>query len=484
MTRRVAVNAVWNVGGQLVSAGIGLVALPWLLALLGPARLGLFTLALGLIGFSGLFDLGLSRALTQVVSSALGEGRPRDIVAATTWRVIGLLVLCGCVWSGLVWWATPHLVGWADSLKGALAVEATLGLHAMALSIPFALGATGAAGALQGLQKFRLLNAWRMPLTVLQFGLPIAAAALTADAGWVIAALAVTRVVSFALWARLLHGFLPWSRSGRGNREDFGRALRFGGWLSVSNLIGPIMVYADRFYLASLFPPAAVAHYTVPFDVTVRVTSLPQTAMNALFPALAEERLRPERSEEPVLVSFQAMLAILLPGLVTVALFAHTLLSWWLDPAFAASATPVLQALLLGVLFNAAAHPPYAFLQALGRSDLTAKLHLVELPLFAFLLVGLVKAFGMPGAALAWSARVAIDAVLLFLTAAALHPGMRRVLGLSSIWLSVAAGILIVVILEPRALVSWALAFLIWAVCARMLVRLWRRWQKAGGNGP
>ena len=86
MSRKVAHNALWNVGGQLVSLGVGLVALPILLHALGAARLGVFTLALGLIGFSGLFDLGLSRALTQTVSSSLGMGRSRGQLAALVRR--------------------------------------------------------------------------------------------------------------------------------------------------------------------------------------------------------------------------------------------------------------------------------------------------------------------------------------------------------------------------------------------------------------
>ena len=59
MSRKIARNALWNVAGTLASLAVGLVALPVLLHALGAARLGIFTLALGLIGFSGLLDLGL-----------------------------------------------------------------------------------------------------------------------------------------------------------------------------------------------------------------------------------------------------------------------------------------------------------------------------------------------------------------------------------------------------------------------------------------
>jgi O-antigen/teichoic acid export membrane protein len=110
MSRNVAKNALWNVGGQLASLSVGLVALPLLLHELGAARLGVFTLALGLIGFSGLFDLGLGRALTQTVSSSLGQGRSQGEVAALVSHVIGLLAAVGTLWTVALWWAAPFLV--------------------------------------------------------------------------------------------------------------------------------------------------------------------------------------------------------------------------------------------------------------------------------------------------------------------------------------------------------------------------------------
>jgi O-antigen/teichoic acid export membrane protein len=450
MSRKVAHNALWNVGGQLVSLGVGLVALPILLHALGAARLGVFTLALGLIGFSGLFDLGLSRALTQTVSSSLGLGRSRAQLAALVWRVIGLLAGFGVLWLVALWWAAPFLVERLFSLGGEMARETLFGLRALALSIPFALAATGAMGTLEGLQQFRLLSLWRMPMSLLQFGLPVIVALIRPDIGWVIAALAATRVVWMALWLMQLQRLLPREPGIRASRDDLRHALHFGGWLSVSNLIGPLMVYADRFYLASLFPPATVAYYTVPFDTATRATSLPQTAMSALFPALAETQARPEASTRLLALAIRAVVVLVLPAVLVVAVFAHPLLAVWLNASFAGPATPVLQLLLIGIFLNSAAHLPYALLQAHGRSDLTAKLHLLELPVFAVLLIAGVHWFGITGAALAWTLRVALDAALLYLTAWWLQRPLRLMLakGVGLLCLACAAFLLVVYVLQ------------------------------------
>ena len=151
--RRVAHNVIWNVAGTLASLGVGVAALPVLLHALGTARLGVFTLALGLIGFSGLLDLGLGRSLTQTVASTLGVGRPRPQVAALVWRVLRLLALFGLLWAALLWWLVPPVVQDLFHLHGALEGETVFGLRAVALSMPLALVATGAMGALEGIHE-------------------------------------------------------------------------------------------------------------------------------------------------------------------------------------------------------------------------------------------------------------------------------------------------------------------------------------------
>ena len=82
----------------------------------------------------------------------------------------------------------------------------------------------------------------------------------------------------------------------------------------------------------------------------------------------------------------------------------------------------------VGVLLNSLALIPYSLIQGLGRPDVTAKLHLLELPLYIALVWVLVKNLGLPGAALAWTLRMGIDALLLFGAAWRLRLATLRVL--------------------------------------------------------
>lgn len=479
MSRKVAHNALWNVGGTLASLGVGLLALPVLLHALGETRMGVFTLALGLIGFSGLLDLGLGRALTQTVASSLGSGRPRAAVAALVWHVLRLLALAGVAWAALLWCLMPWVAEHLFHLQGPLKAETVFGLRMVALSLPFALVATGAMGALEGIQAFRRVSTLRALLSVAQFGLPTLAVLLKPDVGWAVAALAASRALSMTVWLYGLRCEFSRETTVAHAPEDLRHLLRFGGWLSLSNVIGPLMVYADRFYLATVLAPAQVAYYAVPYDAVFRVTSLPMTALNALFPALAEARHETARTASLLVAAMRAMVALLLPPVVLAIAFATTLLTFWLGAGFAEHAAHIFQWLLLGVLVNSCAHVPYAALQAEGRADLTARLHLLELPLFAVFLVGSVWRWGVEGAAIAWALRVSLDALLLYISAWRLQLALRAA-WTSGIWLLlIAAGVALMALgLQPLAL-RLALAIGVCAICGWQLLRLIRQWRQS-----
>ena len=69
--------------------------------------------------------------------------------------------------------------------------------------------------------------------------------------------------------------------------------------------------------------------------------------------------------------------------------------------------------LLLGFWANSLGRIAYAQLHAQGRPDIPARAHLAELVPYAITLLLALAAFGVPGAALAWTLRCAIDAAVL-----------------------------------------------------------------------
>jgi O-antigen/teichoic acid export membrane protein len=113
----------------------------------------------------------------------------------------------------------------------------------------------------------------------------------------------------------------------------------------------------------------------------------------------------------------KTILLILSPLLLVLGVSAHWILLHWLGPAFALQGTGVMRVLCIGVLINGLAFIPFGFIQGIGRPDLTAKFHMMEIPLYLLCLWMLGTRMGILGVAWAWAIRVTLDFMLLIITA-------------------------------------------------------------------
>lgn len=193
--------------------------------------------------------------------------------------------------------------------------------------------------------------------------------------------------------------------------------IGFGGWITGSNILIPLFVYVDRFFIGTLLPIKALAYYSVPRDLTTRLGMLPAALGNVLFPAFStlasnqsQHRLRRTlaRSTKYILAS------MVLPTVVLI-LFAEDILIFWLGNDFAAEGTDAFRLLVIAFLFNSVGFIVRALIEGIGRPDILTKLHLVELPIYFGLTYVLIGRLGITGAALAWCLRTAWNIPILFL---------------------------------------------------------------------
>jgi O-antigen/teichoic acid export membrane protein len=191
--------------------------------------------------------------------------------------------------------------------------------------------------------------------------------------------------------------------------------LRFGGWLTVSNIVSPIMVNLDRFMIAGLLPLASVAYYVTPYELVTKLLIIPTAVLGVMFPALtAAYATDRERMTRLVDQSVRAILLLLFPATLVLVALAHEGLAWWISPTFAQQGATVLQVLAIGVLVNCAVgQVAYTAIQGAGRPDVTARVHLLELPLYLGILWLFARSFGLVGVAGAWTLRVCGDAAIL-----------------------------------------------------------------------
>jgi O-antigen/teichoic acid export membrane protein len=175
------------------------------------------------------------------------------------------------------------------------------------------------------------------------------------------------------------------------------------------------MVTLDRFLIGAMVSMAAVAYYATPYEIVTKLWLIPGALVGVMFPAFSTS-LAQDRGRAALLYgrSVKYILLILFPMVLLIVVLAADGLKLWLGPEFAENSARVLQWLAAGVFLNSLAQVPFALVQGAGRPDLTAKLHLIELPCYLLALWWLIHVRGIEGAAIAWTGRVAIDAMVLF----------------------------------------------------------------------
>lgn len=464
--RLLARNGAWNVLGLSLPLVVAFFAIPRLIETLGTDRFGLLGIIWTAIGYFSLFDLGVGRALTTLVAGRLGHERTEDL-PRLVWTALAIMAGAGAVAAILVAALAPWLIGDVLNVPPVLQGEAWQAMRILAATLPVVILSAGFIGVLEAHQRFSLINAVRIPLGAFTFLGPLMAVQYAPSLVAATGALAAARLVACLAYFGQCLWIVPALRSAAAfDRGLVGPLLSFGGWLTVSNVVGPLMVYFDRLLTGAVLTMSAVAYYVTPYEVVTRFWVLPTAVVGVLYPALTTAFA----ADEARLVrlfgrAVDGLLLVMLPPLALVVLFAPEGLALWLGGEFAAKSTAVLRWLALGVFINSLGRVPHALVQGVGRPDLTAKLHLMELLPYAGALWLLVRYIGIEGAAAAWTARIVLDTAALFWLAGRVIPAVRPESHRALVLIS-AGTILIPLLTLAQGLASksaWAFLLLVFA---------------------
>jgi O-antigen/teichoic acid export membrane protein len=411
---RVAHNTLLNFLGLAVPLAVAFFVMPIAARQLGPARFGLLGLAWAVTEYLILFDLGLGRAIVRFVADALQQrqGAVSEIVSVAT----SSQVLAGTLGGVAFAWAAPTFVHLVFKMSPTISDEAIGMFRVVGFSLPVVLLLSSLRGILEGAQRFDLSNAIKMLSSAASVTIPAIGAAHDASLPTIMWFVLLSRVIVCCLYAGAIHRALPalrWTPPRQWTRLK--ELLSFGGWVAISSGLSPILIYFDRFALGSIAGMAMVGFYTAPYEGVSRLLLVPVSLIGSLLPALSALVARGERDSVGAIVasSMRTLLVVMAAPLAIVFAFAPELLHVWLGKAYADQSSTALRILAFGVLANAMAHPPFITLYAVGRPDLPAKFHLLELVIHVPLTIVLVTHFGIVGAAAAWSSRVTFDLWLL-----------------------------------------------------------------------
>ena len=406
---RIARSTLINLAGLLIPTVVSLATVPLYLRWIGEVRYGVLLLAFTLLGYFGAFDLGLGRAVAQrVARQESAEERNHTFWTAFILSA-GMGVLGGVILYFLGHWLFADIFQIPAALRG----EAQKAIPWLAAIVPLIALISVLAGTLEARQAFLSLNASQIIGVIGLQTFPLLSVALGhGSIAALIAAALAGRLMGVLVMFWLTARRLPFSGWPALHRAEIGPLLRFGGWISVSGAVIPLLTIVDRLIIGARLGAAAVTAYTVPFNLTQRFTYLPSALNTTLFPRFSQTQADDNKNLMKNAVT--SLIAIQTPFIIMAILLIHPFLNLWIGASLANQSAPVAIILLIGIWINGPSYPCYSYLQAIGRPDIMTKFYLIQLlPFLAFLWV-LIGYFGIIGAAIAWSARMAVDAIAWF----------------------------------------------------------------------
>ncbi len=401
---------------------------PSLIDRIGSERFGFLALAWGLVGYAGVLDLGIGRAVTQKLASM--QGVDRAVEAVRVFRsgvritqlagLTGGFLLLGVLIIAVDQFPNPKTVGRSEIFFAGALVALTLPVQSLSSTY---------RGVNEAYGNFVGIGALRIALGIATFGTPFLVSLVSVDLLWLVSTVLLTRLGALVAYRVLAFRSLPTIHDYSDTDADRLTMLalfRFGGWYTVSAVLAPVFMQADRFFVGMLISAAAVTAYVLPYEIVIQSLIVVGAVTTVLFPAISRAVSSAEGQAEKIYRFWLIRVGLgmsLLTGTLAVAMPA--LLEVWLGNLIGDDSASVGRILCAGVLLNSLGAVTFSYLHAKGWVRPTALAHLFEAPIFLAALYWGITNFGIIGAAAAWLLRMLIDTMILFLFVAILHRGER-----------------------------------------------------------
>lgn len=428
-------NIAFSFATMAVVVIVTIISVPLFLAQIGAERYGALAIAWLVLGYAGQADFGMSRAITQRVAALRGADGDAGQAARAIWSALLVASAIGVGAALLVF----VVVGWfydgPFKVDPEIASELKYVALLLALSTPLVNIYSIAVGALLGGERvklvaiFHLLNSLCLTLFPLVAAYLIAIDLSTLVFAAFLARLAVTAPAAAACWQQFLR-----QQPTRTSRAEIGNLVRFGSWVMVTGLVGPLLVISDRFLIGAILGAVAVAVYTIPFQVASRTMMIPYAVMQVMFPKLVQGTDNGSHANaRKYMVVLGSVYAVVVIGVISLA---EPLLRLWLGAELDERSILIAQVIMVGLWANAVAQVPFGFIQARGDPKFTGLLHVAELPIYFAVLALLSSAFGLAGVAAAFVVRCAGDLLALLYRAKMLDRWAAARLGPTALFVS------------------------------------------------
>jgi len=413
----IAKNTLYNLLGNVVPIVFAILFIPPLIKGLGTERFGILSLAWMIIGYFGFFDFGIGRGLTKIVAERIGLNQSEQI-AKIFWSSIFLMLVVSLFTGLILLFFIPTIVN-LFNISAKYHQETIDTIYILALSIPIVTTMAALRGTLEAYQKFAIINILKVFLGAITFLGPIIVLTISNSLFWIVVFLIFIRI---AIWFLYLNECFKTNKAIKNEIEfdlnSIKPVLKFSIWITIGNIIVPVILYSDRFLIGVLISASAITFYVTPYELITRLMMIPVALSGVLFPLFSAGFFsNPEMTKKIFLRGVKFTFLIVYPFILLIITFAYEGINLWLGKEFANNSSLILQLLAIGILMNSISLMPNNFFQGIGKPRIPTLINLFEFPIYILTMWYFITLYGVQGAAFSFMLMAAADAVAMYIVA-------------------------------------------------------------------
>lgn len=432
MQLRLARNAWSNLLGAAIPALVMLGTVPLVVAGLGEAGYGVYALVTAIVGYFAVIDINVTAGSVKYIAE-FSARRDEDKIFQTmsfglaVYTVIGLLGALG-LFLGAGWFVTGVF-----AVPARLAPEATATLQLAALGFLAGQVQSYLNSVPQSLMRYDISARLEMVFGTL---VPLATVGVLV-LGHGLFEIVLLRVVAGSihcaiLW-RAIRRLLPrarWRWPGARLRAEL---LGFSAYSFLSRLATLSYAHADKLVIGALVGVTGLAYFTVAATLATRVLGLSFRLSGVFFPAASALAASGElvRLDRIYLKATRYVVYLNAAILVLVAVFAHQLLGYWMNPDFARNGALVLAVMALSQFVDSLTSLPSLVNDGMGHPRVSGLFAVARALAGLGIVYAGVAGWGIDGAA--WghllASLVFTGAFLLYVHGRTVPTGLGKLLG-------------------------------------------------------
>jgi len=410
-------NIIKNIGSSWFALGanvaIGIFLSPFILHRLGDAAFGIWVLIFSITGYYGIFDLGIRSSIVRYVSkfSAMGDQDNLARVINTTlfgYTCIGLLTVlvtfAGMPYLDLILKIPPSLQAtsrWLFLIVGA------------SVALGFPLGVFG--GALEGLQRYYLVNWMNVVSTVVRAGLIVVF--LSRGGGLLALGLVTTMVPLLAsllrMWVTLwiLRTPIRW----RYVTRDTARLIaNYSGLTFVILISSRLRFQTDEIVIGSSLSTEAITHFSIGARLVDYANNVILCVAQIFMPMSSQSDAEGDTSglRKMLIAGNRACAFVILPIFASLVILGKSVIEVWVGPRYISQSYPVLLVLLIPMTFLLAQAASTRMLLGTGQHGSYGVVTLIEGAVNVLLSILLVRHYGILGDACGTALPLACTTIL------------------------------------------------------------------------